>query len=263
MQRGPRPHCGPHTPSAPHLVLRRAFRSHTARALIAGGLNFEQPLPSDQVELSTWCCRSIERVLKEVSEEGKGGQSWTRRWLEVLKKESANGFHPDIPPYGFGDALSYKIVEGAVGKLKRTGAVRHGAECFNYYFPQELDDHYLVMWGGWSDQRKPTIQYMDERGLRHFLAKRVTESFTFPLNPKWVLVDSGWYPIFEALCKRSDVSAWYPPSSGLRELITAIHKKVSHFLLLRLKPRRTGDATPVQQHAVHTPWSTREGEVGR
>ena len=26
------------------------------------------------------------------------------------------------------------------------GAVRHGAECFNYYFPQEMDDEFLVIW---------------------------------------------------------------------------------------------------------------------
>lgn len=30
------------------------------------------------------------------------------------------------------------------------GAVRHGAECCNLYFPQELDDEYLIVWQGFS-----------------------------------------------------------------------------------------------------------------
>jgi hypothetical protein len=42
-----------------------------------------------------------------------------------------------------------------------------------------------VMWGGWYDRQQPTLQYMDEGGLRDFLAARVLEGFTFPLNPKW------------------------------------------------------------------------------
>ena len=33
-----------------------------------------------------------------------------------------------------------QIMECAVAHLSTTGAVRHGPECFNYYFPQELDN---------------------------------------------------------------------------------------------------------------------------
>ena len=32
------------------------------------------------------------------------------------------------------------------GPKARRGAVRHGAECFNFYFPQELDPEFLVVW---------------------------------------------------------------------------------------------------------------------
>jgi hypothetical protein len=32
-----------------------------------------------------------------------------------------------------------------VGRLMGYGVVRHGAECFNYYFPQEIDDEFLVI----------------------------------------------------------------------------------------------------------------------
>ena len=29
-----------------------------------------------------------------------------------------------------------------------SGAIRHGAECFNYFFPQEMDEEFLVVWDG-------------------------------------------------------------------------------------------------------------------
>ena len=70
-------------------------------------------------------------VLAEPSAAG-----WTKRWLEVLKREATLGFHPEIPPFGFGDPTSYDIMAKAVHRLGMTGAVRHGAECFNFYFPQ-------------------------------------------------------------------------------------------------------------------------------
>ena len=55
---------------------------------------------------------------------------------QVLKREGEKGFHPELPPFGFGDPLSYRCIERAVKHVSHTGAVRHGAECFNYYFPQ-------------------------------------------------------------------------------------------------------------------------------
>ena len=48
-----------------------------------------------------------------------------------------------MPKYGFGDPKSYAIMKFAVQRLEDSGAVRHGAECFNFYFPQELDDEFL------------------------------------------------------------------------------------------------------------------------
>ena len=52
------------------------------------------------------------------------------------KVENAKGFHPNLPDFGFGDPTSYRFVEDVVSELKVCGAVRHGAECFNFYFPQ-------------------------------------------------------------------------------------------------------------------------------
>ena len=60
----------------------------------------------------------------------------------------------ETPRYGFGDPTTNDIFEAAVKALFSTGAVRHGAECFNFHFPQELDTEFLVCWAGFQ---KPPI----------------------------------------------------------------------------------------------------------
>jgi len=106
-----------------------------------------------------------------------------------------------------------------------SGAMRHGAECFNYYFPQHLDEEFMIIWDGLPDD--PWV-YVKEKQLRGFLFERVAEGFTFPLNPKWVTCDPGWYELFMALRTSKDaaagVAAWFPPSSGLLEKIDMIHR---------------------------------------
>jgi hypothetical protein len=102
-------------------------------------------LPEDQVDLVNWTLANIEDVLNEPK-----AQSWTSRWLDVLKREAKKGFHPELPKFGFGDPRSYDIIAKAVEHLNLSGAVRHGAECFNFYFPQELDDEFLIVWDGFD-----------------------------------------------------------------------------------------------------------------
>jgi hypothetical protein len=51
---------------------------------------------------------------------------------------------------GFGDATTSNWFEKAVRWTAATGAVRHGADCFNYMFAGELDDSYLVTWDGFA-----------------------------------------------------------------------------------------------------------------
>merc|ERR1711879_887237 len=105
----------------------------------------------------------------------------------------------------------------AVQKLSLSGAVRHGAECFNFYFPQELDPQYLIIWGEFPDSKVPW-KYVDQSGLIEFLKERVDDGYTFPLNPKWILCDKGWYSIFERLraseAAKASLDAWFPPESG-------------------------------------------------
>ena len=97
------------------------------------GMTYE-PLPESQADLMLWSLEQARGILSK-----PGQQSWNSRWLEVLQKANREGFHPTIPQYGFGDPTSYRLVEEVVKATSISGAVRHGAECFNFYFPQEFD----------------------------------------------------------------------------------------------------------------------------
>ena len=70
----------------------------------------------------------------------------------MLKEEARRGFHPHLPKYGFGDMTSYGLIGTIVGAMSDSGAVRHGAECFNFYFPQELDPDFLIVWDGFANE---------------------------------------------------------------------------------------------------------------
>ena len=185
------------------------------------GVSFA-PMPADQLSLIDWSCTQIESILR--SQSGRpSGASWTKRWLEVLKKASDSGFKPEMPPYGFGDPTTYSIMQSVAQTLFVSGAVRHGAECSNFYFPQELDSDFLITWEGFG-----TVpwRYFNQFELRSFLSERIEEGFAFPLNPKWILCDEGWLPIFEALLSsphaQQAMQAWFPTESGLRERIRSI-----------------------------------------
>ena len=176
------------------------------------GMKFADPIPADQVKLMQWQLEKLEDVLKSPNSQG-----WTKRWLEVLKNS-----HPamgsakmgvEMPKYGFGDPQSYDIMAKAVQKLRFCGAVRHvsyprpsthdapsphlpnnrgnrfscvkGAECFNFWFPQELDTEFLVVWGGFLRYGSAVPwRYVNQAGLKSFLYGRLEEGFAFPLNPK-------------------------------------------------------------------------------
>jgi hypothetical protein len=129
-----------------------------------------------------------------------------------------------VPKYGFGDATSYRLIESVVRATHESGAVRHGSECFNFYFPQELDDDYLVVWEGFDD--KPW-DYMGEEDLRDFLEERIEEGYSFPMNPVWALRDYGWFDIWDQMSQSEDCrrnfEAWYP--ADIAKLIRDSHDK--------------------------------------
>lgn len=204
---------------------------------LVGSRNMQHaPIPADQCQLEVWALKHTEDILRTP---GPGG--WTSRWLEVIKKTAAEGFKPKQPKLGYGDAISYRLIDDIVKATKETGAIRHGAECFNYYFPQELDEQYLVVWEGFQetsndaqtpsgpssamtgDQVAKCWEYFDEDELRVFLIERTAEGYTFPLNPVWPVRDVGWYQILEAMMKTEEgqkaVSCYFPEKSGILEKI--------------------------------------------
>lgn len=194
-------------------------------------------IPREQEELMLWCVDRIEKIL----DEPPTPDTWTVRWLEVLKEE--NSPSPDIPEYGFGDPKSYGIMEQAAQQLIDTGAVRHGSECFNWYFPQEIDDTLLII----SDTLKPVPwKYVNVKELQSILSQRIWEGFVFPINPKWILCDPGWKRLYDqlmssdALYAEQNKDVWYPPHSGIREKIDRIcakHPKGFQRLVVPTKPK--------------------------
>lgn len=188
------------------------------------GVTYKSPLPSDQIEMTKWCVSQTEKILDNPDL----SKTWTQRWLGLLKREALKGFHPEMPRFGFGDPKSYAIMEHAVTRLQNNGAVRHGAECFNYYFPQELDDQFLVILESASGVAVHW-KYVNKNELRDILSTKVDEGYTFPLNPKWVLCDHGWKDIYDKLMDskkpnvQQSLEVWYPPESGIREQIEEIH----------------------------------------
>ena len=189
------------------------------------GVKFDQPLPPDQIELVKWTVTNIESVLDQPF----SADTWTKRWLEILKQAAIKGFYPKMPRFGFGDPKSYALMGKAVESLQDTGAVRHGAECFNYFFPQDLDDEFLVV----SDTLPGGVpwKYVGVEELQEILLQKVDEGFTFPLNPKWVLCDPGWKRIYDKLMAsnarhvQDALKVWFPPESGIRELIEQVYAK--------------------------------------
>ena len=88
-----------------------------------------------------------------------------------------------------------------VDQLAECGAVRHGAEYFNYLFPQDLDLEFLVIWYGYESRMGKPWETLNERELIAFLTYRVEEDFVFPLNPNWMVQDgtNGWSELFEKM----------------------------------------------------------------
>lgn len=183
------------------------------------GMRYDS-LPPDQVTLLRWLLEQTRKILSN-----PGRALWNSRWIEVLKESKKKGLRMNVPEYGFGDPTSYRLTEEVIKATNVSGAVRHGAECFNLQAPQELDEEFLVIWDGFEG--KPW-QYILPDQLREFLLQRIRDGYSFPLNPVWPLRDKGWYEIFAAL-KESNADqcfeAWYPADSGAVAEIEALHKE--------------------------------------
>jgi len=185
---------------------------------------FKSALGPTEAKVLGWCIDECEKILANQ----KSGQIWTNLWCDVLQDAHGKGFNPKVPKFGFGDPKSYSIMENAVKRLNVSGAVMHGAECFNYMFPQDLDDKFLVI-GPDKVPGKVPWKYVDENGLLDFLHDRVDDGYTFPMNPKWVLCDAGrWRDLYNKLMVNDNentidsMNVWYPRKGGIREKMRRI-----------------------------------------
>jgi len=198
------------------------------------GMIYEE-LPPEQAKLASWALDHTVGVLKTPN-----SKSWNSRWLEVLKAADEEGFHPQVPKYGFGDAASYRLTSEVISATIESGAVRHGAECFNFFFPQELDDEYLIVWEHFPD--KPW-NYLPREGVRKFLLERASEGYSFPLNPVWPVRDPGWFEVLEALQNKVEscinLSKWFGnQDDGLMAKIKKIHEDYPDgFCKVEAKPK--------------------------
>ena len=204
------------------------------------GFDYE-PVSEKQLELVNWALDHTTELLKRPSAKG-----WMSRWLDVLKAEAAKGFHPELPKFGFGDPTSYELIGMVVDATDTCGAVRHGAECFNFYFPQDLDDQFLIVWDGYAD---PPWRSVTEPELRAFLLERCADGYCFPINPVWPIRDVGWHEVLCALKKNADgaknLKSWFPPNSGVLERIEKLHGEYPNgFAPLPQPPDAAGAARP-------------------
>lgn len=189
---------------------------------------FDVSLPPEQLEILEGNILSAQEIL-----EGRAmGNNWMERWLYASRDHLGQNNsritgkkRPKMPQFGYGDAKSYRLMEGAVAQLAKVdGAVRHGAECFNYVFPQEIDQTFLVI----SDALggKVRWKYVDSVKLHYFLSRSIDDGFAFPLNPKWVLCDPGWSKLYDKLMLskvpnvQQALNVWYPPK--IRKMIDQI-----------------------------------------
>lgn len=193
------------------------------------GVTFDQPIVKEQVELMKWMIERIDKVLTTQ----KKNASWASHWFNVLDQPDQRR-KIDMPRFGFGDPKSYEMMAGAVTRFahNKNGAVRHGAECFNYKFPQDIDDKLLVIAdSGFIDDTNRPFKYMTPSELQEFMLNQIDDGYIFPLNPKWIVADQGWKRVYDKMMSCQDDStktsleSWYPRDSGVRELIESVYSK--------------------------------------
>lgn len=194
------------------------------------GVVYDEPMAREQVEFMKWMVKSVGKIL----DTPQPNESWTGRWFEVLDGIHSSGKKlAQVPRYGFGDPKSYKIMEDGVTRFsyQKNGAVRHGAECFNYKFPQEIDDELLVIMDSGFDGTSRPFKYVKPPELQKLMIEKIDEGFIFPINPKWVLADEGWKKVYDKLMSSTNAAtqisleSWYPKDSGIRQMIEKVYRK--------------------------------------
>jgi len=175
------------------------------------------PLPPDQVALMQWCLERCAAIMGDLH-----SACWMARWLDLLQRDARSGASPQLPSSGAGDHTTQRIMGEVVEATRATGAVRAGADCFNFYLPQDLEKEFLVVWDGFTS---PPWKMLTEPELRQFLLERIKEGYSFPFHPVWAIRDPGWYDVLQELRKAGspNIKSWLPPEKGILEKIDALH----------------------------------------
>jgi len=193
------------------------------------GVRYKDPIPEEQVELLKWSLKNIGETLDERAKT-QSKEGWMEGWFKVTRQAALKGYFPKTPKYGNGDPKSYEIFEVAASRLQDTGCVRHGAECFNWWFPQDIDDELLVVSDTLDLPGGVKWMYVNPTQLQEILLEKIDEGFSFPINPKWVLCDPGWRRVYDKLLAsrkanvQDSLDCWFPPGTGIREEIDRIYK---------------------------------------
>jgi len=179
-------------------------------------------MPKEQLQLVQWELDQADHILDKAPTETT---NWTSHWIRVTTAAEENGYHPKYPSkFGFGEAVSTQLISNVVDATKSCGAVRHGPECFNFWFPQEMDKDFLIVWdgyadsgGNWNPESSGSVPWkaVKEPELRQFLIERGREGFSFPLNPVWAMRDPGWSDVLSTLQKgteevKKNLEMWMP-----------------------------------------------------
>ena len=73
------------------------------------GVDFHEPLEKQEHSMLNLCVDEIEDILSNPKEQ----VSWTKRWLEVKKKElRIDSNFQEIPKFGYADPRSYTMMKG-------------------------------------------------------------------------------------------------------------------------------------------------------
>lgn len=116
------------------------------------------------------------------------------------------------------------------------GAVRHGAESFNFSFPQDFDETYLVVWEDLEkDYAKIPWKYCNMEELLSFLQERCEDDFLFPINPVWPARDPRWFEIYQKLKDVEGEGSWL--DAELCQIIEAIAKEYPDGFVQQSSPK--------------------------
>lgn len=149
-------------------------------------------------------------------------EGWNQQWFQAVASMDKM-ITVDMPKFGLGDSTSTRLIEEVVKATEDSGAVRHGAESFNYMFPQDFDASYLIVWDHFQNDGNIPWKNCGMNELLTFLRERREDGFIFPINPVWPARDRRWFEIYQELKDAEGFGVWF--DAPLCQMIETIVEK--------------------------------------